>query len=89
MGTLIQGKNGSLFGTTYSGGTYGSGTVFEFSPAGVLTTLHDFPYSEIGSQVFDGLVQNCKGDLYGTTFSGGDLKCDVGQGCGTVFRLAP
>ena len=89
MGTLIQGKNGSLFGTTYSGGRYGSGTVFEFSPAGVLTTLHDFPYSEIGSQVFDGLVQNCKGDLYGTTFSGGDLKCDVGQGCGTVIRLAP
>jgi uncharacterized repeat protein (TIGR03803 family) len=41
-GPLIQGLNSSLYGITATGGAYGKGTVFEFTPAGKLKTLHSF-----------------------------------------------
>ncbi len=37
-----------------------------------------------GSLVFD-----TSGALYGTTEAGGDLSCNGGGGCGTVFKLTP
>lgn len=39
---LIQAKDGNLYGTTNLGGAYGSGTVFQLTPSGTLTTLHSF-----------------------------------------------
>jgi uncharacterized repeat protein (TIGR03803 family) len=89
MATLIEGANGSLFGTSYAGGIYGWGTVFEFSPAGVLTVLHSFANSTDGADVGASLVQDSNGDLYGTAGNGGDLNCDQSLGCGTVFKLTP
>jgi uncharacterized repeat protein (TIGR03803 family) len=41
-GGLIQATNGNLYGTTEVGGTNNSGTVFEITPAGKLTTLYRF-----------------------------------------------
>jgi uncharacterized repeat protein (TIGR03803 family) len=37
------------------------------------------------------MVLDQAGNLYGTTYSGGDYdpKCDYGNGCGTVFKLDP
>jgi uncharacterized repeat protein (TIGR03803 family) len=29
------------------------------------------------------------GSLYGTTSGGGDLACNNGNGCGTIFKLSP
>jgi len=87
--TLIQGRNGSLYGTTYFGGDSFDGTVFEFSPAGVFTVLHSFENSTDGSLPRAPLVQSCNGDLYGAATTGGNLTCDGYIGCGTIFRLVP
>jgi uncharacterized repeat protein (TIGR03803 family) len=40
--TLIKASNGNFYGTTSGGGAGGSGTIFEVTPAGHLTTLHSF-----------------------------------------------
>ncbi len=37
-----------------------------------------------GNLIFDGA-----GNLYGTTFYGGDKMCSYGEGCGTVIELTP
>jgi hypothetical protein len=35
------------------------------------------------------LVFDAAGNLFGTTFEGGDPVCSEGLGCGTVFELSP
>src|ERR1039458_192908 len=42
MENLVQGKNGSLYGTTTYGGTSGNGTIFKVTPTGTLTTIYNF-----------------------------------------------
>jgi len=90
FGTLIQGSNGDLYGTTNAGGMLNRGTIFEITAKGVLTTLHSFGGAD-GSFPYAGLVQDSSnGTLYGTTYSGGNLSCIFyGTGCGTVFSLVP
>ena len=41
-GTLLEGRDGNLYGTTESRGIFGAGTLFRIDAAGVLTTLHHF-----------------------------------------------
>jgi len=41
-GSLVQGFDGNLYGTTYSGGGHGCGTVFKITAGGKLTTLLSF-----------------------------------------------
>ena len=53
----------------------------------VFTTLVQFDGTN-GGQPTASLVQGADGYLYGTTTIGGDLTCDAGEGCGTVFRLS-
>jgi len=84
---LVQAADGNFYGTTYSGGAYncgliGCGTVFKITPAGVLTTLHDFDSTD-GGQPAGGLMQAANGFFYGTTGGGG------AYGDGTVIRLLP
>jgi uncharacterized repeat protein (TIGR03803 family) len=38
---LVQATNGNLYGTTIVGGAYDSGTIFEITPGGTLTTLYN------------------------------------------------
>lgn len=80
-GTLIQATDGSLYGTTGSGGAYGYGTVFKITLDGVLTNLHNFDFTD-GSEPA-GLVQAADGNLYGMTFLGGAFES------GTVFKITP
>ncbi len=88
---LVQAGNGSLYGTTFAGGTgtfcsfsFGCGTVFRITLDGTLTTLYNFA-SQSGDGVFPGagLVQASNGNLYGTTSGGG------ANGGGTVFEITP
>jgi uncharacterized repeat protein (TIGR03803 family) len=85
--TLIFDRKGNLFGTTFAGGTYDEGTVFELSPAGKVWTervLYSFGSQPVdGRQPEAGLTFDKGGDLYGTTFSGGIYDQ------GTVFELIP
>lgn len=77
--SLIRGSNGSLYGTTYTGGPGGAGTVFRIETSGELTTLHNFTGPDGANPL--ALVQGSDGRLYGTTAGGG------AQGAGTIFRI--
>jgi uncharacterized repeat protein (TIGR03803 family) len=85
MSSLIFDKAGNLYGTTYLGGAYGDGTVFELRPTESgwnETVLHDFGQGQDGLFPVSGLVMNGSGHLYGTTWSGGESDS------GTVFELS-
>lgn len=82
LGGLVQGNNGNFYGTTNEGGTKGGyGTVFVITPAGKLTTLHSFDYSD-GNGPYGGLVQATNGNFYGVTEAGG------ANSYGTVFEIS-
>jgi uncharacterized repeat protein (TIGR03803 family) len=87
--------NGTLYGTTLSGGAddcgngQACGTVFSLDPSsGVETVLHSFGSSTDGKYPEAGVI-DVDGFLYGTTDAGGDTGCFGGYGCGTVFSVDP
>ena len=62
---------GNLYGTTYYGGQYDYGTVFEIAKAKE-TTLHSFdPNDGDGVLPLGGVVFDKNGNLFGPTSSGG------------------
>jgi uncharacterized repeat protein (TIGR03803 family) len=88
-GALVEGSDGSFYGTTYQGGVYGKGTVFKISPTGTFTSLYSFcadqTYCIDGEYPQSGLVQATDGNFYGTTSEGGDNQ----QNAGTIFQITP
>lgn len=79
--SLIVGKDGNLYGSTYLGGSSGFGTLFRVTTAGVLTTLHSFTGKVDGSFVEAPLVETQAGTFFGVTDTGG------AHGLGTIFKL--
>jgi uncharacterized repeat protein (TIGR03803 family) len=83
---LIQATDGNLYGATGYGGANGfSGTIFQLTLNGTLTTLYSFctePGCPDGSHPFTTLMQGHDGDLYGTTYYGG------ADNSGTVFSFS-
>ena len=79
---IIQGTDGSLYGTTQLGGAYSGGTIFKITKGGVFATLHSFNNSD-GSNVYAGLTQATDGNIYGATYYGGT------NNEGTIFRITP
>jgi len=77
---LVQGGDGNFYGTASRGGLL-VGTVFKLTPAGVLTTLHQFDTTD-GSYP-GGIVEASDGNFYGTTQEGG------GSGFGKIFKITP
>src|ERR1039458_9629384 len=64
---LLQAADGNFYGTAEDGGTNGGwGTVFRTTPAGVITPLVSFGYTDGGIPVA-GIVQDTDGTFYGTT----------------------
>jgi len=87
---VLLGSSGNLYGTTYTGGTYGGGTVFEVSPeaggAWPEALLYDFKNDNISKDAnvpYAGLISDAAGNLYGTGSSGGQFNY------GAVFELSP
>jgi uncharacterized repeat protein (TIGR03803 family) len=81
---------GNLFGTTFYGGLYNDGTVFELIPSTNGTwmekVVHNFDWSlfvKDGTSPGAGLVLDTAGNMYGTTENGGALNS------GTVFEITP
>src|ERR1035437_8345063 len=68
-GGLMQGADGSFYGTTYSGGASNSGVVFRMTNDGTLKVLASFSTSK-GIYPQAGLEQGADGNFYGTTSSG-------------------
>ncbi len=77
--------NGTLYGTTQVGGTYGYGTVFAATTSGAEHVLYSFRGGSDGWAPFASLIA-VNGVLYGTTFNGGGSGCKIG--CGTVFSVS-
>jgi uncharacterized repeat protein (TIGR03803 family) len=94
IASLIFDASGNLYGVTKYGGAGKGGTAFELIPSASgewkEIIIHNFDYdgnggwSPAGNLVIDGA-----GNLYGTTFSGGNLAGCLGGGCGTVYELSP
>ena len=87
---MVQASDGNFYGTTEFGGDItcnpplGCGTIFQITPEGTLTTLHNFESFDGANG--SGLFQATDGILYGTS-NGGILSCAPPYGCGTVFSL--
>jgi uncharacterized repeat protein (TIGR03803 family) len=98
-GGLVRDAKGNLYGATFSGGILkgncsntgaGCGTVFKIDANGQETVLHEFTGGADGANpYYVDLVLDAAGNLYGTTYYGGDLSCmnDLQPGCGVVFKL--
>jgi uncharacterized repeat protein (TIGR03803 family) len=85
-GGLVLDAEGNLYGTTTSGGSSGGGgTVFKIDKKGDESLLYSFTGSADGGGPDASLIQDDRGNLYGTTNAGGDMQC--GNGCGVVFKL--
>lgn len=94
-GGVIADAAGNLYGAASQGGGSsncaegGCGTIFELSPSSngqwSDKTLYSFVGGADGVDPMGGLAMDSAGNLYGTTYFGGDPLC----GCGTVFELSP
>ncbi len=104
-GDLVFDSVGNLYGATTYGGGKGTtcngyyqycGAIFELSPpkkkGGRWTekVLHGFAGRKDGASPNGGLVLDSAGNIYGTTYGGGEEggACGV-VGCGTIFQLTP
>src|ERR1700685_228283 len=87
-GVSVDGQ-GSLYGATAGGGAYSWGVIYKLSPRTdgewTETILHSFNVED-GANPDAAPVFDATGNLYGTTFQGGNSKS---CGCGTVFKLSP
>jgi len=88
---------GNLYGTTGGGGgsgcyNLGCGAIFELTPTKDghwnEKIIYRFKDQGDGYSPDAGLAVDASGNLYGTTNLGGNLSCNPGYGCGTVFKLS-
>jgi uncharacterized repeat protein (TIGR03803 family) len=88
---LVGDDAGNLYGTAAAGGSHNRGVVFKVDVAGKQTVLYNFTGGTDGANPYGRLLRGPKGDLYGTTFGGGNLTASacVGFGCGVVYRVDP
>jgi len=93
-GGVVLDSSGNLYGTTFEGGDTcyslpdSCGVVFKLTRSGTETLVHPFvgsgkPGLHDGDWPWAGLVMDKRGNLYGTTSSGGSSNA------GTVFKVGP
>ena len=88
---VVRDAAGNLYGATSFGGTgcpgqQGCGTVFKLDASGKETVLHRFGGTGDGTFPTTGVIRDAAGNLYGTTYTGGNTSsCEAG--CGTIFKV--
>ena len=92
-GGIVFDSTGNLYGTTSMGGVSNQGTVYQLTRSGGGWTedaIYDFGGGTDGGSPNAGMVVDQSGNLYGTTFGGGDPTCLFSEeACGVVFELSP
>ncbi len=78
---LTAAGNGIFYGTTYGGGTNGSGSIFKFDSTTGSITLQDSFTGNNGANPFAALTAAGNGIFYGTTVSGGIVNG------GSIFKF--
>jgi uncharacterized repeat protein (TIGR03803 family) len=80
-------RGGHLYGAATTGGTYGSGTVFELTPTSAgewnFRVIYSFRGQPDGVFPYGGVLFDSAGNLNGTTYYGG------ANDLGTVYQLTP
>ncbi len=80
-GGIVQARDGNFYGTTYTGGSGGAGTLYQMIPStGKLAILSTFTDSNPGGNPVGTLIEGIDGYLYGTARYGGT------DNYGTIFR---
>ena len=92
-GGIVLDSEGNLYGGASFGGAGDGGTIFELMPSNgnwTFSVLYS-PTIQGGSgfQPVGRLARSSSGILYGTFFYGGIQFSCGGEGCGSVFQLAP
>ena len=88
---LLMDAAGNLYGTTFSDGPYGCGSIFKLTPSGggwTYTSLHDFSGGTAGCMSAGNVAMDRSGNLYGTASIGGTGKCTQSP-CGIVWEITP
>lgn len=84
--SLVRDASGAFYGTTFSGGSFGQGSVFKISYSNGgwrYTSLHDFTGGNDGRYLYGGVALDAAGNIYGTTVTGGT------NNEGVVFEITP
>jgi uncharacterized repeat protein (TIGR03803 family) len=93
IGILTMDAAGNLYGTTYSDGAYGYGSVFKLAPqhdgTWLFTTLYDFTGFDDGRWPIGNVVVDASGNLWGTASRGGDRTRCSHLGCGVIWEITP
>ena len=89
---LVMDSAGNLYGAAQQGGGSGYGTIYKLTPIGnnsfSYSSVYDFSGGSDGANPQGPLVMDAHGNLYGSAAAGGDLGCNSGIGCGTVWMIA-
>lgn len=78
---LTLATDGNFYGTCYSGGTTGNGTIFKITPSGTYTVLKNLASTTDGATPYGNLFQNSDGVLFGMNRGGG------ANNNGTAFKI--
>lgn len=86
---MVLDEAGNIFGTTINGGYGNRGIVFRLAPDSTYTVLHTFNEQHLAAGLYPlgGVVFGHAGNLYGTTWQGGEIGSRCAKGCGTVYRI--
>ncbi|HEY3776502.1 MAG TPA: choice-of-anchor tandem repeat GloVer-containing protein [Rhizomicrobium sp.] len=92
-GGLMIDAGGNLYGAAVDGGgPDGYGSIYKFSPQAGGAWSESTPYllngSPDGNGPFQNPVMDTKGNLFGTTYNGGDIA-DCWDACGIIYELVP
>lgn len=91
LSPLLADGAGNLYGTTFAGGTFGYGSIYELMASGGEKILYSFTGGADGANPSGELLSDGAGTFFGTASAGGSLSgnCGYYSGCGVVWQLTP